>query len=700
MNYQNKYIKYKKKYLQLKGGSEIGQVKTITYIDGVYKGQINGTGTMTYTNGDVYNGNWKDHKKHGTGIMNYNNYDVYDGNWKHDTKDGTGIMNYANGDVYNGKWKRDIKNGTGTMTYADNVVYIGNWENDKRHDRGKIIFRNGDYIDGIWEDDNPLNGLIFSPKNNIIGYINNGNSYEGQLNNHKKTGIGIMNYANGDVYDGNWKNDNKHGKGIMNYANGDVYDGNWGKNKKHGKGIMNYANGDVYDGNWGKNKKQGRGIMIYANNSYFDGIWVNDEPNRGFIIFSDKSFREIKDGKQINNKSEDIKSVPIITQIKSDCWAHAVSRNFVRTLQILCVIKSEFVQQFYDLFYTILTEYKTCEEGNQSIDAMFYLLDYLKTNYEEQIFQITYDNKVCTNLYCTNTGIILDIDINYKKKIIKDLKNFFDNDILFIGNYTYIVNPEGNNKPTKGIKTMLEYRLQPIVTININNYLDEQTNMRTLNLPSVEQKINFDNKCITYDSYSHAINLRKWEKNYIEFKNSWGTNISNEGNFSVTDLKYLICFDDNKIYNNIKFISLMFNFNKLSEPYKTYVFNKYNRYQPIFNTKVIIKKDYNYEGSYDKYGLFEGQGKLRYSGKELYNGNWKNGNMHGHGIMTFNNGDIYDGEWENDKREGHGIMSYNNGKIYDGEWKDNKKHGKEGILKLQNGDILFNGEWLYDKPVI
>ena len=102
-----------------------------------------------------------------------------------------------------------------------------------------------------------------------------------------------------------------------------------------------------------------------------------------------------------NSKPEDIRSIPNIKQQKMDCWAHSVSRNFVRTLQILCVIKSEFVQQFYDLFYTILTEYKTCEDGATTIEAMFYLFNYLKTNYNDDIFKITYDNK-CTQLYCTN----------------------------------------------------------------------------------------------------------------------------------------------------------------------------------------------------------------------------------------------------------------------------------------------------------
>lgn len=40
-----------------------------------------------------------------------------------------------------------------------------------------------------------------------------------------------MRYSNGDRYEGNWKNDKRSGKGEMRYANGDSYVGNWKLNR-------------------------------------------------------------------------------------------------------------------------------------------------------------------------------------------------------------------------------------------------------------------------------------------------------------------------------------------------------------------------------------------------------------------------------------------------------------------------------------
>jgi hypothetical protein len=239
---------------------------------------------------------------------------------------------------------------------------------------------------------------------------------------------------------------------------------------------------------------------------------------------------------------------------------------------------------------------------------------------------------------------------------------------------------------------MLEYRLQPVVSININNYLDEQIHKQTIILPSVEEKINFDNKCITHTVYKHAVNLRKWQEDYIEFKNSWGSFISNEGNFSVTDLKYLLCVD-NKINNDRKFISLMFNFDKIIEPYKTRIYEKYHIYHPTFDDLLETPENIHYSGEYNIYGLFEGEGKLTYLDK-LYEGEWINGIKEGRGIYRYTDGRYYEGEWKNDKKEGHGIYRYTDGRYYEGEWKNDKKEG-QGFFNFLDGGS-YNGEWKND----
>lgn len=56
----------------------------------------------------------------GVGTCSYSNGDVYDGDWREDRKEGNGIgvvkvgrMVYKNGDCYEGQWSDDMRNGKG-----------------------------------------------------------------------------------------------------------------------------------------------------------------------------------------------------------------------------------------------------------------------------------------------------------------------------------------------------------------------------------------------------------------------------------------------------------------------------------------------------------------------------------------------------------------------------------------------------------
>ena len=70
--------------------------------------KANGQGTMNYSNGDKYFGEWLNKKKSGKGVMVYNNGSLYDGEWKNDLKEGNGILTDKNGEVqHNGIWKEN-----------------------------------------------------------------------------------------------------------------------------------------------------------------------------------------------------------------------------------------------------------------------------------------------------------------------------------------------------------------------------------------------------------------------------------------------------------------------------------------------------------------------------------------------------------------------------------------------------------------
>ena len=66
-------------------------------------------------------------------------------------------MTYPDGDKYDGEWKDDKKHGQGTYTFADGAKYVGEWKDDKYHGKGTFSFADGRKDVGEWENDE-LNG--------------------------------------------------------------------------------------------------------------------------------------------------------------------------------------------------------------------------------------------------------------------------------------------------------------------------------------------------------------------------------------------------------------------------------------------------------------------------------------------------------------------------------------------------------------
>ena len=147
-------------------------IKTRKYENGRYEGFLDvnnephGHGIMLYDDGTTMEGEWNHGEKiigkmkywketDGIETMTYANGDVYKGKWK-DKNNGTGTITYANGDVYEGEWKYEKKYGIGKLTkYVDDpvfyqmyeeYVYDGNWKEDKKYGRGKLTIHDVDMV--------------------------------------------------------------------------------------------------------------------------------------------------------------------------------------------------------------------------------------------------------------------------------------------------------------------------------------------------------------------------------------------------------------------------------------------------------------------------------------------------------------------------------------------------------------------------
>mmetsp|Transcript_20314 Transcript_20314/g.20321 ORF Transcript_20314/g.20321 Transcript_20314/m.20321 type:complete len:84 (-) Transcript_20314:199-450(-) len=81
-------------------------------------------GTLLYK-GRIYEGFWKDNKKHGLGRQIGAKGDVYQGYWLDGKRNGFGVYEIVNKNyLYIGDWKNDDFDGRGILTTAD-AAYEG-----------------------------------------------------------------------------------------------------------------------------------------------------------------------------------------------------------------------------------------------------------------------------------------------------------------------------------------------------------------------------------------------------------------------------------------------------------------------------------------------------------------------------------------------------------------------------------------------
>ena len=103
-----------------------------------------------------------------------------------------------------------------------------------------------------------------------------------------------------------------------------------------------------------------------------------------------------------------------------------------------------------------------------------------------------------------------------------------------------------------------------------------------------------------------------------------------------------------------------------------------------------------YDGNW-KNGQYHGEGTLRgffTNSNCTYVGDWMDGLKHGIGIETSRDGKKrYEGEWKEGKRHGHGHSS--DWHEYTGEWEDDLRCGKG---KMVWGDDEYDGDWKNDFP--
>jgi len=68
-----------------------------------------------------------------------------------DCKNGYGVYTWSDGEKFEGDWKNGKQDGKGTYFYSNGSKYIGGWKNGKKEGEGVFIKLNGNEYEGIWE---------------------------------------------------------------------------------------------------------------------------------------------------------------------------------------------------------------------------------------------------------------------------------------------------------------------------------------------------------------------------------------------------------------------------------------------------------------------------------------------------------------------------------------------------------------------
>ncbi|KAJ0981530.1 hypothetical protein J5N97_009785 [Dioscorea zingiberensis] len=184
-------------------------------------------------NGDVYCGRFSGNIPQGDGKYLWTDGCMYEGEWRRGKAAGKGKFSWPSGATFEGEFKSGRMEGTGTFTGPDGSTYRGSWAADRKHGFGQKRYANGDFYEGSW-------------RRNV------------------QQGQGRYVWRNGNEYIGEWKNGVISGRGVLIWANGNRYDGHWENGVPKGSGVFTWTDGSCYVGTWGKDPRSLNGTFYPA----------------------------------------------------------------------------------------------------------------------------------------------------------------------------------------------------------------------------------------------------------------------------------------------------------------------------------------------------------------------------------------------------------------------------------------------------
>lgn len=184
--------------------------------------------------------------------------------------DGKASVKWSNGQSYDGYYKEGFFSGRGGFKSNDGTVVEGEWASGSLNGKGSMRLPDGRSYEGDF-----AHGV---PDGKVFYKMADGRTYEGDMVKGIFQGKGVMKFPNGNAYDGDWANGQPNGKGTLHMANGVTYEGDFVSGKRTGKGVQSFPDGTRYEGDFLNDMFHGNGILYGPDGKILkQGEWQNDQ---------------------------------------------------------------------------------------------------------------------------------------------------------------------------------------------------------------------------------------------------------------------------------------------------------------------------------------------------------------------------------------------------------------------------------------
>jgi len=161
-----------------------------------------------------------------------------------DCVNGKGTMVYSTGHKYTGEFKNGLRDGEGLHDHARRPDAERPVSIQTRSSKGPTPTR--------MEKFTPASGSFASATAGGTLKYADGRVYDGEFKSGLRHGKGVMTWPSGRRYEGDFVKGNRTGKGTLTYPDGRVYTGDFVDGEQTGRGVMTLPGGKRLEGRFTK----------------------------------------------------------------------------------------------------------------------------------------------------------------------------------------------------------------------------------------------------------------------------------------------------------------------------------------------------------------------------------------------------------------------------------------------------------------